>query len=61
MNHYKAVISKIESGYYALVVKTESDGYQRVHPGYKGKQFKTLRAAERSTAKFIKKYTNHHE
>ena len=58
MSKYKAAISGSETnGFYALVVREESNGFGGIEDvvvgHYKGRHFKTLKAAQRSTAKYI--------
>lgn len=53
---YKSKITKnTEGSFYALVVNVESDGYERVCFGYKGRHFKSEKAAINSTSKYILK------
>lgn len=52
-NKYQAAITKQDGEFFALVVRVGRDGYNNVVRGYKSRFFKTLKAAERSTAKFI--------
>lgn len=57
MNRYQSRITKTGDGdYYALVVRVDSDGSENVVQAYKGRYFKTLAAAEKSTALHIKKF-----
>ena len=66
MSVYKANITKNRDGaFYALVVRLENvtcslsgrSWVEQVVIGhYKGRHFKTLKAAERSTQKYIEKY-----
>lgn len=44
-----------ETGFYALIVRIDRDGEERVIHGYKGRHFKTLKAAQKSTNDYIKK------
>ena len=54
---YEANITKSQDGsFYALVVRVEEDGYKVVLNSYKGRYFKTLKGAEKSTANYIAKY-----
>lgn len=39
--------------FYAMIVRIDNDGEQSVIHGYKGRSFKTLKAAERSTSNYI--------
>ena len=56
MNNYKAIITPTSNGgYYGNVVKVGKDGEYRILYGYVGREFKTLRAAEKSTAAYIAK------
>lgn len=56
MSNYQPRINKEADGYFfALIVRVDSDGDERVIHGYKGRHFKTLAAAERSTARHIAK------
>ena len=57
MSNYQPAITKDASGdFYALIVRVDSNGDERVIHGYRGRYFKTLKAAERSTAKHIEKF-----
>lgn len=58
----KANITQDATGeFYALVVRDQKNGYGGVEEvvlcGYKGRYFKTLKAAEKSTATYIAKVT----
>lgn len=54
--HHKSVITKTSDGeFYALIVRVDKDGQENVIFGYKGRHFKTLRAAELSTAAYMSK------
>jgi len=48
-----ARITETELGFFALVVRTDSDGAEQVDPCFKGRHFASRKAAERSTAKHI--------
>jgi demethoxyubiquinone hydroxylase (CLK1/Coq7/Cat5 family) len=50
---YTARITATEPGFFALVVRVDSDGVEQVDPCYRGRHFVTRAAAERSTAKHI--------
>ena len=52
MSDYTADITKENDGFYALVVRIDDEGYKHVCR-YKGRFFKTEKAALRSTAKYI--------
>ena len=53
---YKSAISKnAENSFYALIVRIDADGEKNVIHGYKGRHFKTEKAAIRSTSKYIAK------
>ena len=58
MNNYRyeSRITKQENEFYALIVCIDKTGDERVVYGYKGKFFKTLQNAEKSTQKHIKKF-----
>ena len=43
--------------FYALVVRKQKNGEEVVLRGYKGRYFKTIEAAEKSTEKYIAKVT----
>ena len=45
-----------EEGFYALIVRVDSDGEENVIHGYKGRYLKTRKAAEKSTSNYILKY-----
>jgi len=53
MSNYKAIIRNSNESFYALVVRVEADGFNRVCNGYKGRHFANRKNAERSTAKYI--------
>jgi demethoxyubiquinone hydroxylase (CLK1/Coq7/Cat5 family) len=56
MSPHKAVITKNADGqFYALIVRVDRDGEESVIHGYKGRHFKTLMAAEKSTSNYIAK------
>lgn len=62
MANVKANITQDASGeFYALVVREQKNGFGGVEEvvlnGYKGRHFKTRKAAETSTAKYIAKVT----
>ena len=52
---YESRISKQENEFYALIVCVDKTGDERVIYGYKGKFFKTIQNAEKSTQKYIQK------
>ena len=53
MSKYEARIRNQDGSFYALVVRIDSDGEENVTNNYKGRFFSTLKAAEKSTAKYI--------
>ena len=53
MSKYEARIRKSDGSFYALVVRIDRDGEENVTHGYKGRHFKTEKAAIKSTNKFI--------
>ncbi len=56
MSNYKAEIKKNKDGdFFALVVRVDYDDEVFVCRGYKGRYFKTLKAAQKSTQKYIDK------
>jgi len=56
MSKYESRISRTAPReYYALIVRIDRDGQESVIHGYKGRHFKTLAAAQRSTRKYIDK------
>lgn len=56
MSNYKANIRADGTGdYYAMIVRVDHDGSEQVIHGYKGRYFKTRKAAERSTANHMNK------
>jgi hypothetical protein len=60
MSKYKAAIRKTADGdFYALVVRETSNGFGGIEDvvvgHYAGRHFKTLKAAEKSTAAYIAK------
>ena len=54
MTKYQARIKKQETGFFALVVRIDRDGEENVVNGF-GRSFKTLSAAEKSSARYISK------
>lgn len=53
---YKASISKNSEGsFYALIVRVDRDGETNVIHHYKGRHFKTEKAAIKSTAAYLAK------
>lgn len=56
MNRYQARITNAANGgFYALVVRVDSDGQENVTHGFKGRHFATRKAAEKATAAYIAK------
>lgn len=56
MSNYKANITKTADGsFYALIVRVDRDGQERVIHGYKGRHFATAKAAEKSTSAYLAK------
>ena len=55
MSNYKSVISKQNDSFYAIIVRIDRDGQENVIHGYKGRFFKTRKAAEKSTNNYITK------
>lgn len=54
MATYKAkVTGNTENGFYALVVRIDSDGQENVIHGYKGRHFSTREAGVKSANKYI--------
>ena len=54
MSNYKAIITPTSNGgFYANVVKVGKDGEYRILYGYAGREFRTLKAAEKSTSAYI--------
>ncbi len=53
---YEPRIEKSNNEFYAIIVCIDNTGYERVMINYKGKFFKTLSAAEKSTQKHINKF-----
>ena len=57
MSNYKSAITEHASDeFYALIVRIDRDQSEHVIHGYKGRYFKTRKAAERSTSNHMKKY-----
>ena len=53
-SNYRARISRnMDETYYAIIVRVDKYGEHVIH-GYKGRHFKTLEAANRSTGKYIR-------
>lgn len=42
-------------GFYALIVRVDKDGEESVIHGYKGRYLKTLKSAEASISRYLKK------
>lgn len=56
MSKYQANITEDNEGsFYALIVRIDRDGESNVIHGYKGRHFKTKKAAIRSTSKYLAK------
>jgi len=56
MSNYKAKISDNGDGsFYALIVRIDRDDQEQVIRGYDGRFFKSIKAAEKSTAAYIAK------
>ena len=56
MSNYQARITKTSDGsFYALIVHIDLNGEDNVIHGYKGRHFKTMRDAEKSTALYLAK------
>lgn len=56
MSKYQANITKNADGaFYALIVRVDMDGQTQVIHGYKGRNFSTLKAAEKSTSAYLAK------
>lgn len=52
MSKYEARINKVTL--YTFIVRIDKDGQENVIHGYKGRHFKSMKAAVRSTDKYIK-------
>ena len=55
MSNYQPRISKQDDSFYAIIVRIDRDGQENVIHGYKGRFFKTRKAAEKSTNNYITK------
>lgn len=56
MNRYQARIhASSNGGFYAFIVRVDSDGQSNVIHGYKGRHFATRAGAEKSTSAYIAK------
>lgn len=55
-NYQPRITNTKESGFYALIVCIDNDGEENVIHGYKGRYFKTEKAALKSTNNHINKY-----
>lgn len=56
MSKHEARIRKTaDNNFYALIVRLDRDGEESVIHGYKGRHFKTLEAAQKSTNSYIAK------
>lgn len=54
MTKYEARITHDGTGkFYALCVRVDKDGEETVLRGYEGRYFKTQKAAEKSTSKYL--------
>lgn len=57
MSKYQAAITPSNDGsFYALVVRVDNDGFENVIAHYKGRYFKTKKAAIKSTSAYIAKF-----
>jgi demethoxyubiquinone hydroxylase (CLK1/Coq7/Cat5 family) len=57
MSNYQPAITKNNDGsFFALVIRIDADGEENVIHGYKGRHFKTEKAALKSTNTHIAKY-----
>lgn len=57
MSQYQPHITQTADGeFYAIIVRIDRDQESHVINGYKGKHFKTRKAAEKSTLTFIQKH-----
>jgi predicted deacetylase len=54
-NHESRINKNADGEFYALIVRIERDGEENVIHGYKGRHFKTEKAAIKSTAAYINK------
>ena len=54
MGLYIPKIKEDNNGHYALIVRVDTDGEESVIHGYKGRYFKTRKAAVKSTDTYIK-------
>lgn len=55
MTQYQANITKQADLFYAMIVRVDSDGEKSVVSDYQARFFKTLKAAQKSTAAYINK------
>ena len=55
MSKHEARISPSAGEFYAIIVRIDKDGQENVIHGYKGRHFKTVKAAEKSTGLHIAK------
>jgi hypothetical protein len=55
MSKYEARIYPNGYAFWACIVRIDKDGEESVIHGYKARSFKTRKAAERSTGKYIEK------
>lgn len=55
MAHQARITKNADGDFYALIVRIDRDGQERVIHGYKGRHFSTIKAAEKSTASYIAK------
>ena len=51
--HQPRITQNADGEFYALIVRIDRDGQENVIHGYKGKHFKTLKAAQKSTQSYI--------
>ena len=56
MGLYIPAIKEDNNGHYALIIRVDEDGEKNVIHGYKGRYFKTLKAATKSTVSYIEKH-----
>lgn len=55
MSKHHGKVTESNGSFYALIVRVDNDGQESVIHGYKGRHFKTRRAAYLSISKYLAK------
>ena len=54
-SRFESRITSNEQGHFAMIVRIETDGAERVIHGYNARHFKTRKGAEKSVAEYFRK------